>query len=1066
MEDSSYTADSIQVLEGLQAVRKRPSMYIGSTDERGLHHLVYEIVDNSIDEVMGGFCTRIDITINPDGSVTVIDNGRGIPVGIIPKYNKPALEIVLTTLHAGGKFDRKSYKVSGGLHGVGMSVVNSLSEWLEVKVRREGKEWMMRCERGVLTVPVHEIGESTETGTTISFKPDNQIFPDTNFNDDTLIARLKDMAYLNKTVAIYFKDARVGREEKYHYEGGIVEFVQSINKNKVLMFEKPIYLLGERDGVIVEIAMQYTDAYSESVYSFVNNINTIEGGTHIAGFRSALTRTMNNYALENKFIKENEEGLTGDDVREGLTAILSIKVPEPQFEGQTKTKLGNSEVKGIVDSVMSDKLAELFEENPKVAEACMKRAMLAAQAREAAKKARDLTRRKGFLESAALPGKLADCSERDPSKSEIYIVEGDSAGGCFSGDTKIALVDGRELSFTDLIEEQKVGKEHFCYTIRNDGKIGVEKILNPRLTKKGADVVEVTLDNDQSIVCTPDHKFMLRDGTYRQAADLKEMDSLMPIYRKTSSTKEKGITIDGYEMVLDPASSSWLFTHVLSDWYNRRAGVYSEKDGDHCHHLDFNKANNNPTNLQRLPKDEHLAIHREHVEKTLHTQATIEKCRQLRKQPEFRSAMSQRMMCTETRKKLSSNAKKQWSDPEYKKFMRTKWFHFYNSNQEYREKNAQLLYENQLTYWADPEHKKIQSEKVRSFFINHPENKVKLAETANKEWSDPELINWRSNKTREQWTPEFRRKRKEALAKTYFAKSIKTMKSFIESDQTLNVEKYDDHRNKTKDKSLLRFDTFCKKYFEGDSRTAVEAISCYNHKVSSVRKIFEKKDVYDIEVANTHNFALAGGVFVHNSAKQGRNREYQAILPLRGKILNVEKSRLDRILKSQAIRDLITALGTGVGQEFDIAKLRYHRVIIMTDADVDGAHIRTLLLTLFYRYMKPLVDNGHIYAAQPPLYKVYKGQKEVYVYDEKELQKTQDEMGRGANVQRYKGLGEMNPHQLWETTMDPDRRIMKLVTVDDAIKADEMFTILMGDAVEPRKNFIMSHAKEVENLDV
>ncbi|MFA5313648.1 MAG: ATP-binding protein, partial [Methanomassiliicoccales archaeon] len=883
MEDSSYTADSIQVLEGLQAVRKRPSMYIGSTDERGLHHLVYEIVDNSIDEVMGGFCTKITVTINADGSVTVTDDGRGIPVGIIPKYNKPALEMVLTTLHAGGKFDRKSYKVSGGLHGVGMSVVNSLSEWLEVKVRREGKEWMMRCERGVLTVPVHEIGESTETGTSISFMPDNQIFPDINFNDDTLIARLKDMAYLNKTVAIYFKDARNGREEKYHYEGGIIEFVQSLNKNKVLMFERPIYLYGERESVIVEIAMQYTDAYSESVYSFVNNINTIEGGTHIAGFRSSLTRTMNNYALENKFVKEGEEGLTGDDVREGLTAILSIKVPEPQFEGQTKTKLGNSEIKGIVDSVMSDKLAEFFEETPKVAEACMKRAILAAQAREAAKKARDLTRRKGFLESAALPGKLADCAEKDPTKSEIYIVEGDSAGGCFSGDTKIALVDGREISFVDIVEEQNAGMEHFCYTIRNDGKIGVEKIMNPRLTKKGAEVIEVNLDNGQTIVCTPDHKFMLRDGTYKQAVDLKEKDSLMPLYRKKSSTKEKGITINGYEMVFDPKSSSWLFTHMISDWYNRWKGVHSESDGTYCHHSDFNKRNNNPTNLHRLSKEEHLAIHRKNVSKTLHTQSTIEKCRQIKKQPEFRLAMSQRMKHPQTRDMLSQNAKKQWADPDYKNYMRTKWIDFYNSNQEYREKNAQFLNEAQLTYWADPDHRKTQSERVHSYFMRNPQQKVKLADAANKEWSNPELRDWRSSKTREQWTPEFRTKRRIALVKTYYDKSIKTLKSFVNDDKTINLGGYDEYRRKTRDKTLLRFDNFCDRYFGGDDKVALEAVICYNHKVASIKTTHEKMDVYDIEVPNTHNFALASGVFVHNSAKQGRNREYQAILPLRGK---------------------------------------------------------------------------------------------------------------------------------------------------------------------------------------
>jgi DNA gyrase subunit B len=631
MEDSSYNAESIQVLEGLQAVRKRPGMYIGSTDSRGLHHLVYEVVDNSIDEAMGGFCSRIDVTVNSDGTATITDDGRGIPTGMMPKYNKPAVEMVMTTLHAGGKFDRKSYKVSGGLHGVGLSVVNSLSAWLDVKVRHEGKEFHIRFERGHVVVPLEVVGEAEGTGTSITFQPDPEIFPDTSFDDEILVTRLRDLAFLNKNTAIYFKDLRNGREEKFHYEGGIVEFVQMINKNKQVMHERPIYLIGERDYVIVEVALQYTDSYSENSYSFVNNINTIEGGTHVAGFRSAMTRTVNDYALENKFIKEGAELLSGDDVREGMTAILSIKIPEPQFEGQTKTKLGNSEVKGIVDSVLSEQLGNFLEENPKVAEAVVNRCLLAMAAREAARKARDLTRRKGFLETASLPGKLADCSERDPAKCEIYIVEGNSAGG---------------------------------------------------------------------------------------------------------------------------------------------------------------------------------------------------------------------------------------------------------------------------------------------------------------------------------------------------------------------------------------------------------------------------------------------------SAKMGRNREFQAILPLRGKILNVEKARMDKILKNLEIRNLITALGSGVGQDFDLTKLRYHQVIIMTDADVDGAHIRTLLLTLFYRYMRPLVEQGHVYAAMPPLYKIAKGNKEAYAFNEREMQRAMEEMGRGATISRYKGLGEMNPHQLWETTMDPTTRMLKKVTIEDAVKADELFTVLMGDAVEPRREFIMAHAKEVENLDV
>jgi DNA gyrase subunit B len=631
MENSSYGAEDIQVLEGLQAVRKRPGMYIGSTDARGLHHLVYEVVDNSIDEAVGGFCDQIKVVINADGSATCSDNGRGIPTGTLEKFGKSALEIVMTTLHAGGKFDRKSYKVSGGLHGVGLSVVTGLSVWLVAEVRREGKIFRQRYVRGIPEGPVEVVGETTETGTTITFMPDSEIFEETDFDDEVLSHHLRDLAFLNKETRIIFKDMKTGRYERFHYEGGIIEFVKHINKNKTVLHENPIYVTGDKDDIIVEAALQYTDSYTENIHSFVNNINTIEGGTHIVGFRSSLTRTMNDYAKAYNLIKNNGESLGGEDVREGLTAILSVKLPEPQFEGQTKTKLGNSEARGAVETIMNEKLYQFLEENPKVAEASIGKALLARQAREAARKARELTRRKNFLESTSLPGKLADCSEKDPAKSELFIVEGDSAGG---------------------------------------------------------------------------------------------------------------------------------------------------------------------------------------------------------------------------------------------------------------------------------------------------------------------------------------------------------------------------------------------------------------------------------------------------SGKQGRDRKFQAILPLRGKILNVEKARMDKILKNTEIRNLITALGTSIGEEFDLTKLRYHRIIIMTDADVDGAHIRTLLLTLLFRYMRPVIENGFVYIAQPPLYRVYRGKKEFYVYSERERIEAINELGRGASIQRYKGLGEMNPVQLWDTTMDPKNRILKKVTIEDAVRADELFTTLMGDQVQPRKDFIIEHAKEVENLDI
>ena len=776
--DSSYDAKDIQVLAGLSAVRKRPAMYIGTTDVKGLHHLVYEAVDNSIDEALAGFCNKISVVIHNDGFITVTDNGRGIPVDIHPKYNKSGVEIVMTKLHAGGKFDKKIYKVSGGLHGVGISVTNALSKDLIVQVRRNGKLYEQKYQYGNPVSDLKIIGDvdAKDTGTTVKFLPDDQIFQITEFSFETLSSRLRELAFLNKGIEIILEDQRTDKKHVFKYDGGIVSFVEYLNSNKTPLHQV-ISFSRAKNGVQFECALQYNDSYQENIFSFANNINTYEGGTHLIGFKTALTRVLNNYIDKNK-IKGVK--LTSEDTREGLTAVISIKIPEPQFEGQTKTKLGNSEIKGLVDSMVNDSIASYLEENPQIAKAVIFKCVNAAQAREAAQKARDLTRRKGALNHGSLPGKLADCSERDPSKCEIFIVEGDSAGGCFSGNTKIALADGRNINFIELIEEHNIGKENFCYTILDNGKTGIQKIENPRKTKMNTEAIKIVLDNDEEIVCTPDHLFMLRDGTYKKAYELKPTDSLMPF----------------------------------------------------------------------------------------------------------------------------------------------------------------------------------------------------------------------------------------------------------------------------------------KKHLE-------EVIIINNHKIKLSMPLKEKIDVYDIEVPGTHNFALASGVFVHNSAKQGRNREFQAVLPLRGKILNVEKARLSKIFENTEITTMITALGTNVGEEFDITKTRYHKIVIMTDADVDGSHIRTLLLTFFYRHMQQLIEAGYIYIAQPPLYKVSKGKFTKYVYNDQDLEILMKEIGREeASMQRYKGLGEMNPEQLWETTMDPGNRTILQVTLEDAVEADKIFTLLMGDQVEPRRKFIEMHAKEVINLDV
>ncbi|MFZ1315236.1 MAG: DNA topoisomerase (ATP-hydrolyzing) subunit B [Methanothrix sp.] len=890
-EATGYDASQIQVLDGLEAVRRRPSMYIGSTDSLGLHHLVYEVVDNSVDEALGGFCTEINVIINPGGSVSIRDNGRGIPVDIHPQFNRPALEIVLTVLHAGGKFDHESYGVSGGLHGVGVSVVNALSEWMEVQVRRNGRIYWQRFEKGKVASDLEDRGSSDSTGTTITFKPDPAVFEETEFHFDTLSSRLRELAFLNRGLKITIKDEPSDKENIFQYEGGIISFVEYLNKNKEALHE-PVYLSRSKNGTQVEVALQYNDSYAENIFSYANNINTREGGTHLMGFRAALTRTVNDYARNNKLFK-SEMKLGGEDLREGLVAVVSVKLPDPQFEGQTKTRLGNSSIRGIVDSLVAEGLAEYFEENPAVATTIVEKAAEAMRAREAARKAKELTRRKNALSSGGLPGKLADCSDNDPARCEIYIVEGESAGGCFSGDTEISLADGRNISFKELLAEQAEGKEHFCYTICRDGAIGLERIENARITSRDAEVIRVLLDSGKRITCTPDHRFMLRDGSYKMAKELTADDPLMPLYRRLSDIGQPAASTAGYEMVLNPRTDSWLFTHILADWYNLRQGAYANSDGDHCHHIDLNRGNNNPTNIRRLQK-------------------------------------------------------------------------------------------NDLP--ANPGH-------------------------------------------------------------------------------SIDIVECSSHCNAIGDKSLLHFETSEERDPYCDRNLAAQAAQSLNHRIVSIEPVNAKMDVYDIEVPNTHNFALASGVFVHNSAKQGRNRHFQAILPLRGKILNVERARLDKILKNAEIRNMIVAFGTGIGDDFDISKARYHKVVIMTDADVDGAHIRTLLLTFFYRYMRPLIDAGYVFIAQPPLYQVKKGKQINYAYSDEQLNQLVSSMTKPV-IQRYKGLGEMNPDQLWETTMDPERRIMLKVTLEDAVEADRIFTILMGDRVEPRREFIEKHAKFVKNLDI
>ena len=1057
----SYTADKIVVLKDLEAVRKRPAMYIGDTGVKGLHHLVKEALDNAIDEAISGYCKHISVLLHANGSCSVIDDGRGIPVDMHPEMKKPALEVVMTVLHAGGKFDKKSYKVSGGLHGVGISVVNALSEWVEVSVKRDGHIYRQKFAYGKKASELETLGKTTETGTQVTFLPDKEIFETTLFQYDMLSTRLRELAFLNAGLTIILKDEKISKEETFVYEGGIKSFVEFLNKNRAALFPEVIALKKDKEKIGIEIALQYNTGYLETLFSFANNINTHEGGTHLEGFKTALTRSINNYIIKKKLNGKNATtGLTGEDVREGLTAVISVKIMEPQFEGQTKTKLGNSEVKGLVDSLVYEQMTNYLEEHPPLASLLIQKTLNAAKAREAAKKARELTRRKSVLESGNLPGKLADCQEKDPSKCEIYLVEGDSAGGCFSSDTRVALTDGRNLAFKELVQEHSEGKRNFCYTITVEGSIGIEEIRNPRVTRRNAEVIKIILDNGEEITCTPDHKFMLRDGTYLEARELTKKNSLMPLHRKISKIGGR-ITIDGYEMVWD--HKKWIFTHILSDDYNLSNETYSEALGTHKHHVDFNKLNNNPDNILRMSKEDHLQLHKNLLEKTLHRDDVKEKSRIIHQSILDRKKMSLWAKTPVVKKMLSQRAKKQWKNAEYKSFMTKKFLEFYANNPEYRRKNNLQLNAAQKKYWSDKTNKDKQSERVKAYFERFPEQKKLLSSIARKQWDNLELKQWRKEKTKEQWTDEFRKSRKEAYNQTYYQHTIRALRSVYEEKNSVDIQEYDKLRRSSKDKNLLLFTTFVQRFFDGNNQLAKESVIYYNHKIKEIAFLNERMDVYDIEIPHTHNFALASGVFVHNSAKMGRSREFQAILPLKGKILNVEKARIDKIFENVEISTLIQALGTGIGDEFNMQKVRYHKIIIMSDADSDGRHIACLILTFFYRYMKNIIENGYLYLAIPPLFKVKKGKQEQYVYSEEELQK---HLVEGVEVQRYKGLGEMNPEQLWDTTMNPENRILKQITIEDAVVANQIFTILMGDQVQPRKQFIFEHAAEVKNLDI
>ncbi|MEA2092412.1 MAG: ATP-binding protein [Patescibacteria group bacterium] len=977
-----YDSRDISVLEGLDPIRKRPGMYIGSTGNDGLHHLIKECLDNSLDEAMGGYAKNIKIAVLSDDIVSITDDGRGIPIDIHEKTKKSGLETVMTTIHAGGKFGGKAYQVSGGLHGVGVSVVCALSEWIRADVYRDGYHYYQEYKKGVPTTDLIKEEKSNKTGTVITFKPDIEIFKEVVFHPKEIMGHIRQQAYLTKGIKINFRDSRGENDRRYsfYFEGGVASYVKYLTRGATPIHSSIFYCTGVSEEVIVEAAFRYTQEYEVYEESFANNIITREGGTHLTGFRGALTKTINNYGRRQGILKENDENLKGEDIREGLTSVVSVKIREPQFEGQTKNKLGNLEARTAVDSLVSESLIDFFEKNPQEAKEIIGKCLISAKARRAARAVRQNILRKGVLDGLALPGKLSDCSTKKPEESEIYVIEGESAGGCFSGETKIALTDGRNISFEDLVKEDSQGKKNYCYTIKDNGSVGVELIKHPRKTKKGAEVIRLVLDNDEEITCTPDHKFMMKDGSYKKAEDINPYDSLTPLKRKLSEIG-KGITIKGYEMVFDQKQYRWIFTHLLSDRHNLENKIYSEDDGSDRHHKDFNKLNNNPENITRMPKEEYMEYHRKMTKYGIHSEKAKQKSRKTRTTNEYR------------RKKLSIEAKKQWKNRE--------------------------------------------------------------------------LLKWRSSETKKQWNSDFRKKRRASLNRTYQEKALKLLKSVYEKNGFIDKKEYQKERFIRNDRTILKYETLCEKFFKRDEEKLKEAIINYNHKIKKIIRTSKKIDVYDIEVEKTHNFALASGVFVHNSCKSARDRRFQAILPLKGKILNVERSRLDRILESIEIKSLIIAMGAAIAEDFDIEKLRYHRIILMADADSDGNHIKTLLLTLFYRYFRPIIEKGYLYLARPPLYKIQIGKRVEYAYteaDKAEILGTMD--AEKADIQRYKGLGEMNPSQLWETTMNPENRVLMQVNIDDAKDADKIFDTLMGQEVQSRKTFIKTHAKEVANLDI
>jgi DNA gyrase subunit B len=1108
--DILYGADDLTHLEGLDAVRKRPGMYIGSTDSRGVGHLVNEILDNSTDEGVGGHATKVTVFLRADGSVQVDDDGRGIPTDINAKSGLNGVELVLTRLHAGGKFGGSGYKTSGGLHGVGASAVNALSLRFDVTVKRDGKVHEISFQRGVpgafdgpgpnarfhpesgLRV-VRKMKRGEPGGTSIRYWYDARYFETgARLDVDAVRAKLRNTAFLVPGVIYTMRDETAPEPvtETFHYPNGLTDMVEFLTHSGDKPVSGILLVTGEgtykenaadANGVMqsnvervaqVEVAFRWGTGYDRTVECFTNTIRNVHGGTHRKGFERALVRALTE-AIRNAraLLKPKEDAPVLDDLLEGMTAVIHVRVPEPQFTSQTKDELSTAGITRVLQTLVEAHLKEWVDGRRTKAEAriVLQKVVDAARVRLTQKQQKDAARRKTALEGASMPPKLVDCRSTGVAQSELFIVEGDSALGCFTGDTMVALASGSARSFADLASDWKRGITHYGYTTNKAGRVAVAPLVEPRLTMRNAALVRVTLDSGAAVRCTPDHLFRLRDGSYRRADELAAGDSLMPLYRSVSS-KVDGDKLEGYERIWMNDRDEWVYTRYLADAFNLR-----------------------------------------HSRAWLGSGGTEFKSAMLSSQwqdPDFRAACLERLAALN-------------NDADFRVRIEQGFQEWYAKLDEAEKAAyADRMRAHQRDYWAHPEHRVAAAERVRAFFSD-PARRAEWSERAREQWQDPELRSWRAARTREQFSDPAERERQRRAVLAWHQAHPETgerhaefMRERLGRDGRLiralhagrdvyfstvpraeRVAKQNEGRRRAALKRIaalgdipdealpaayerdrlanartgLRWSRLLDS-FDGDVARLREAAALTNHTVVGVDALTETADVYDLTVDDYQNFALEAGVFVHNSARMARSSEFQALLPIRGKILNVQKANLQQVLDNVECSAIVQVLGAGSGRTFDLANLRYGRIMIMADADVDGSHIRTLLITLFAKYMRPVIEAGRLFAAMPPLHKVStkgRNSETIFTYTQQEMETTVARFEKAGKsvvkpVPRFKGLGEMDAEELWDTTMNPGTRSVRRITLGDAEKADQVLELLMGERVEPRKNWLIESSGRID----